>query len=76
MKSPQPETKMTYNVVFSLMYSITSIQASGWVGCSLVEGLVAMGIVVLLFNSAAGVLLLKRRRARSPNFSEAAGGAL
>ena len=73
MNSPHPETKMTHNFVFSLMYSVASIQASVWVGCSLVAGLAATAIVVLSLNAAAAAVSLKRRRVRSPKFSEAAG---
>ena len=39
-------------------------------------GLVDFSIVVLLRDAAAAALSLKRRLARSPKFSEAAGGAI
>ena len=76
MNSPQPETKMTYNVVVSLMYRSASIQVSGWGGCSLVTGLVDFSIVVLLFDAAAAAFLSKRRWYSSQKVSEASGGAL
>ena len=76
MNSPQPETKITSNVGFSLMYSVASIQESGLGNCSLVAGLVARAIVVLSGNTAAAALLLKRRRVHSPYFSKSAGGAI
>ena len=54
------------------MYSIASIQASGWGGCYLVAGRAAMAIVVLSFDAVAAALLLKRRLARSSKVSEGA----
>ena len=73
MNSLQLETKMTSRVLFSFMYRAESIKASGWGGSSLVAGLVATAMVVLSFDTAAASLLLKRRLARSPNFSIGAG---
>ena len=69
MNSPQTETNMTSNVVFSFMYSVAYIQASGWGGCSLIAGLVATAMVVLSLNAVAAALLLKRRWVRSLKFS-------
>ena len=65
----QPETKITSNVGFSLMYSVASIQASVWEGCSLVADLAATAMVVLSFNAAAAAISLKRRQDHSPKFS-------
>ena len=76
MNSPQLETNMTSNVVFSFRYNIASIQASGWGGSSRVAGLAATAIVVLLFDAATSALSSKRRRVRSPKVSEAEGGAI
>ena len=76
MNSPHPKIKMTSNVIFNFMYRAASIQVSGQGGFSLVAGLVATSIVMLSFDAAAAALLSKRCLARSPKFSEAAGGAL
>ena len=73
MNSTQPKTKMTSNVVFSLMYSVASIQASGCGGSSLVAVLAATAMVVLSFGAAVVSLSLKRRLARSPKFYMGAG---
>ena len=73
MNSSQPKTKMTSSGVFSLMYSAASIQASGCVGSSLVAGIAATSMAVLFFDAATSPLSLKRRLARSHQFSMGSG---
>ena len=75
MNSPQPKTKMTSSVVFSLRYSAASIRASGWVGSSLVAGLAAMVMAVLSFDAATSSLSLKCRLARFPKVYMGSGWA-
>ena len=64
---------MTSKVVSNFLYRTASIQVSGRGGCSLAAGLVATSVVVLSCESVADAILSKRRRARSPKVSEAAG---
>ena len=64
---------MTSNFVFSLMYSVASIQASGWGGSSLGAGLAATSMVVLSFDAVSESLLLKSGQVRSSKFSIRAG---
>ena len=73
MNSPQLETKMTYIVVFSFMYSAASIQASDSGGSSLVAGLARTAMAVLSFDDVDASLLLKIRLARSPKVFMGAG---
>ena len=68
MNSPQPETNITSNVVFSLMFIVASIQASGLGGRYIVAGIAATAMMMLSFDAAAASLLLKRRLAHSPKF--------
>ena len=76
MNSPHPKTKMTYNVFSSLMYIVVYIQVPSLEVCSLVAGLVATAIVLLLRNAVEVDISFKRCRMRSQMFSEAEVGAL
>ena len=73
MNSHQPETKMTSNVVFSLMYSVPSIIESCWGGSSLVAGLAATTMAVVSFDAAGASFSLKIRLAHSQKISMAEG---